>query len=117
MTHPKPRGGLVIPSNAAKLVTLARNAGWGHSTGWGLEHGTGLPFYRVTLGRPASAGRTYVHSVITWHTNEDKGGLEINNKLVRTAPGGQWVEMPSLRVLSNMIHAEPMTGKPGPKAP
>lgn len=104
MTTPKTRVGLTPPRGAAQIVQLATNAGWRASTSWGLENG-GLPFHRVTLARPASMGRTYVHAVLVWHTNEDKGGLEISNAVVRMNPRGQWTDLPNLRTLSNMIHA------------
>jgi hypothetical protein len=107
-TNTKPRVGLEIPSAATKLLTLARKAGWKYSTSWGVEDSTKLPFYRLTMARPATPGRTYVHAVMTWHTDQDKGhGLELNNRVVRTERGGPWHDMPNLRVLSNMIHAEP----------
>ncbi len=91
------------PPAAAGVVQRAKLSGWGYSTGGGLSRDR-IPFYRVTVARPATPGRPYVHAVLVWHMDADTHSYKLNTAVYRTDPRGPWETMGNIRFLVNFMH-------------
>jgi hypothetical protein len=92
-----------VPAAAEGVVQAARSNGWSCSAGWGLDSDQ-LPLYRVTVARPAAPGRPYCHAVLVWHRDVSTASFKIGNAVFRSHPQGTWETLPSLRILSNIMH-------------
>lgn len=94
--------GLRVPSAASRLVSAAKASGWAYKASWGKDR-EGLPLHRVYLARKATELQSYAHAVLVWHLDTIRGSLVITNAVIRTEPGGPWMEIRNMRVLTDFI--------------
>lgn len=105
---------LPLPSTASQVTALARENDLDYTTFWGSTRDAN-PFYRVSLARRGSHGRTYLHAIITWHKDPMTGTLKMDTKVYRTTPWGAWRDVKDLRTLAELIAETPVRAKTGPK--